>query len=462
MLVPPSRARYASAAVCTQVSLTTLVLFTAVACQSVDVIKAGKLVLTPGVEEAPWDGPPATTSVRPFTVKLDGTREEAPRVDAPILELIVNHQDPRAYGFDATDAEGIRTVGGRSLVLQPSALAGTSIPLFFSQTRHFAEPEGEFVHPPGDNPVHAILQGRYWVTIATLDSGKLSLEGFDQLMWKAEPLIDELSCPNARCVPTAMACSGWNLLILGEDWGIWVDLESEESGDVPLPAGLNSFKELAGARTVNTSGDIAFIVGPTASRAPTDVILSLNPNRSLSVARTRFARRAAAALWVDGRGLLIVGGEQLAPAIELLRADENLAEALPYGPYPVFGAQVAVREDTLVGIGGQDANGEVSTAVAFDLNCTGACEATETALSVDLSYGVATASPPDSYVAVGRTATGAAEATVVDFRTERSQPIPLAPERLGGAFATLPTGHLGVFGGAEAAVPAKSLRLILP
>ncbi len=433
------------------------------ACSDVSNIEAGRLLLTAGREASPWEVSPRARTVHPYSIAPDGTLEQTSPVEAPITQLFATQPGAHAYGFFARDEEATRVLGARSLYVDSATLAESSLPLFFSRTRAFARPTGSFVEPPGPRPVHAMLQGRYWVTLTRSSSGNLLLQGYDLLTWSVDADAIELRCPVRGCVPQAAAGTGWKLLVLGSSWAMWVDLEDGTSGDVTLPPGLDSFAEIAGARTVQTPNDVAYLVGPTKSDEASSAVLLLDADGSLSVVRTVASRRAAAAAWVDGLGLLVAGGNDTAPPAELLDpADRKFQSRGGDTTYRGYSPQVAVQGLSAVVLGGVDAEGAPSKALALDLTCRD-CLASSLELFAGAAGGVASFDPEGRILVAGSDDSGAQAAFLVDVAAGITESIPAPRPRSDASYAVLPTGHLGIVGGLSPdGGLAQGIELILP
>ncbi len=433
------------------------------ACESTDTVHAGQLILTPGAETSPWDVSPRATSARLYTVSADGTREDGAEANVPLETLNVNSNTVSAYGFDGFDIDGHRVLGGRSLFLDAEALADSSLPVFYSRARTFARPPGEFPLPPGGAPVHSTLQGRYWVTLVPNDDGTMTLMGYDLLAWNVDLDELEIGCPSPPCEPTALACSDWMMLVLGNSWGVWVDLETGRSGEVSLPEGLDSFAELSGSKTVNSPADRAFIVGPSRTAEASNAVLVLEPDGTLTVLRTRAARRAAAALWVDGTGLVVVGGTDAAAALEAIGEEGDEFVELAFPSFPVYSSQVSFDAPRLVSLGGFLGDGSPAAGATFDLDCVEACEAVQLPLALGIAGGVATKSEDATYTVIGEDGEGFTVGSVVDTQASSVKAIPSLRKRRNAGYAILPTGHLGAIGGDTSQDAAKRrVELVLP
>jgi len=104
------------------------------------------------------------------------------------------------------------------------------------------------------------------------------------------------------------------VLVIDENGASTVDLDIGSTATIPAPAGGN-FGEIAGGATFGATDGSQYIVGGTRlTGGTTPRILFVNPTGDLTFAALATPREDGCATWVDGRGLVIVGGAPAARA----------------------------------------------------------------------------------------------------------------------------------------------------
>jgi hypothetical protein len=267
-----------------------------------------------------------------------------------------------------SDAAGDVQVRGQSLALVIGALQADVLPVFAQRLMHFSRPPGEMVqgHVAG---VGAVLAERYlMLTGGSALSGNDADVIFYDMLALGGSLGGTLSLTARSLVVSADASA---VLCIDDSRAVWLDFDSSAAFDATLPAGLGSWAQVAGGRTVVSPG-ASFVVGATRASGASDRVLVVAPDRSLSLATTSVERAAAAATWIDGTGLVIVGGESSAPSVEVIADGESTAEVLDFPPDDIRGATAVIgtSDGELVVL-----CGDVPARV-FDLGCNSNCTAT--------------------------------------------------------------------------------------
>ncbi len=216
-------------------------------------------------------------------------------------------------------------------------------------------------------PLIVDFSSRY---LLVLDRAGTSLDRVDMLQWRAgtEPSALE-------SVPVTAASSGDTLLVI-DAAGNAVTLVVGASGQTKIsPPSGSTFADVVGGSVVIGEDEAAYIVGATRPSGKSDVVLRLATDGTLSARRLLHARSGAAATWITGRGLVVVGGTSGTatelPTPEILAPGATSASPLPFSGDGVEGAVVvAIDGGHVVRV---RASGEVET---FDFACASACAPT--------------------------------------------------------------------------------------
>ena len=227
------------------------------------------------------------------------------------------------------------------------------------------------VHAPAGAP-HIVSVGAQYAVVSGV-VGR-SLERFDLLTVGVAEEADLLAV-----APVTIAAAGPALLAL--DAAGKATLLSAGNSTVALPSAPagTAFTDVVGGAVVDGDDDAAYVVGATRTMA-SDVVLRLGSDGSLAARHLLRARAGAAASWVSGRGLAIVGGianGDSAASVELLASGATSSAALPFAADTTIGAVLAPASGSLVVRVSPD--GTVET---FDLGCATACVPTLAAVKL--------------------------------------------------------------------------------
>jgi len=347
-----------------------------------------KVRLFTGLETDGWSAPPAVRTVEVVREDIAGEREEYVTLDVPddAEPLSFTVSGGTAF-FEATgyDDEDEPVLGGRSFLLYPDGLRGTTVPLFVGRKRRFSRP-GELAGAPGEAPALGLLGGRFLLTTAQALSSVVNLHSFDFGLWYATG-TDEFECPTpGECAVRSMAIvNGTIAILVADEWATWTDFSTTYSGELTVPSGLDDFADVAGGATVDTADLRAYVVGPTRAEA-TDAVLRVALDGALSGHATLTPRAGAAATWVEERGLVVAGGSAEGAGVEVLGDEAREFVALPFPADPTTGAALVPIDGSIVmRVGGVDAEGEYAPTVAFDLGCTEDCTPTYHSAPIELT-----------------------------------------------------------------------------
>ncbi|MDC0681902.1 hypothetical protein [Sorangium atrum] len=386
----------------------------------------------------------------------------------------------RAYTFEVRglDAGGATVVRGRSAAgIYLAALTGDVLPLFAQRTGRWARPPGELaasrVGAPG-----AALAERYLVLTGGAAAGGAAAGDVDPARLDAYDLATWGGSASSGALPRAarsLVVRGDLLLTLDDEGATWTDLAAGQSAEASLPEGLGSFAEVAGGRTIEASDGRSFVVGATRSGAaagapgePSDKVLVVGADGALSVAKLRHARAGAAAVWVEGLGLVVAGGSADGAGLEVLGDGATAFSPRPFPPDPSEGAGAAVTGPGEIALVGGVQGGAAAPTRRLAPGCAVTCAAVEVegaALTAALGGVAAFALPGGRILAVGSEAgeDGLTRSFIVDVAAAQVEELPLREPRRGAAVVPAPNGTLAVLGGIHAdGTPALTIETFFP
>lgn len=318
------------------------------------------------------------------------------------IDLGNQDQDAVAYvRVTGEDANGNELVYGSTIPIQYGALDGETLPIFVQRVGENAR----LPNPPTDarqSPVLAVLSDRFLIIGGGADptlSSTTQVYDFGQFDLLGSP-------PTLPIVPASMPIMGTVALLIDTAGdGNFYDFSQDTGSSVTPPAGY-AFSDVAGGQVVydNTDGYI-FVVGATrlAPLTATQAVLKIDttdtsnssyPYGNLSWLNLSAARLGASAAWVDGRGLIVAGGNKTAPGVEILANGNDTAGTLPYPPDPSTGSGMANLDDVqhVLIAGGVMPDGTDPGVRYIDLGCA-QCQAVlwGTGLPVAITSATATA-----------------------------------------------------------------------
>lgn len=428
-----------------------LIAAAAVGCGS-ELADPGQLYLVHGQEEDPFTVDPLTERVIVDRILSSGSKKTIHDDSAPPARIDLGQGGIATFELRGTDAAGVARVWGRSVPIQTAGVAGLALPLFVSRTEGFASAPGLLRGEVGPTPALAMIGGRTLFATGGTIAERAATESYDLGLWAPVQSQFSLGCPEPPCAIRSLAAVGTTILAVGASWAIWVDLADGSNGQAEPPPGLGDWAAVAGGRTVSAGDRGEFIVGPTRADKPSSSAVLLTPELTLETVALA-ERQGAAATWVDGRGLVLVGGSDTAAGAEVVAPGAAAGVVLPYPPDPSVGAALVARGDSVWRLGGAtDAE-----SVELSLNCGSNCSAA--AVGAPLALMDARAFSTDAeVVVVGVAASGATEVKLGLSGT----PLPLRVPRAAASALLLPTGHLAVVGGTQTSdgTPARNLELL--
>ncbi|WP_394850303.1 hypothetical protein LZC95_22950 [Pendulispora brunnea] len=318
---------------------------------------------------------------------------------------------------NGVDANGLVLVTGTSVKLQLGALENASLPIFVQRTSEF-----------GRMPAPLSIAREAPVLANVTDRFVFVAGGSAPANDKASQIYDlaTLAASNGPAAmprtPRSLAVYDTAVLLIDDAGASSLSLSNAALAPVNVnPPDGGTFAEVAGGITVRAPDATLYVVGATRGYGlATKRILKVNKDGVASFASLTTERRGAAAVWVEGRGLVIAGGSDTGAGIEVLPPGGTTTTPLAYPPDATIGAGAAALDPTHVLLGGGvDAAGQPAATRWIDLACaTSACTA-EVWDAAKLPVGLLTTQgfdlTTDSALFVGDDATGLSHA----FRVSR-------------------------------------------
>ncbi len=413
-------------------------------------IPDGAYAITIGREDDTWARSPAVTEIDVVRVTGAGRQERVSRTKEPPELIHMGTSGRYWFAVEGLDEDGTLRAVGRSFSAESSEFAGAEIPLFVGRTDIFCRPPEGFAVAPGAFPPVAIVGGANLWVLGESDGEVVPTDGYSLLSWsELQPpaMLAALDCPNSSCRFDSFAVGGERYAIaIAGDKAIGIDSRDVYYAELQPPEGLDSWEDLAKGRTISGPRTTAFIVGATRDEAPTSGAALIDESGLVSAMPLNVARAGAAATWVDGRGLVVVGGSAEGAGVELAAVDTTSFVTLAYAPDPVTGAALLVEDERhLLRIGGRTDAGEPAPSVRLDLGCGTSCAPVLVPdLDLDIAHLVGF-SNGTAHILVGQDEDDMTVAYRVTEETIES--LELREPRQGASALALPTGHVALIGG---------------
>ena len=420
----------------------------------------------PGHETDAFHREPAVTRMEVAVVAPEGdvltTAAAPPGGDLDFGELPADV--PLTFDITGLDATGARVVRGRSvggIVL--GQLVGDLLPLF-------AQRLGTWSRPPGDLP--STRQGGVAFSVGTrflaLTGGAFEAEspagtlGYDLLAWFGDRGI---TLPRAA---RSVVARGDAALLIDDVGASWFDFAGDRTVTTGLPAGLGSFADVAAGRAIDAGDGRTFVVGGTRAAPESAAVLVVEADGSLRAAALSSPRAGAAAVWVEGVGLVIAGGSATAPGVEVLTGDGAVGIPRPFPEDATVGAGAVIGGlGDVVLMGGVLPDGSGAPTRRLSPSCATDCtvDEVEGATLGAVVTGVAGfVLPGGRSIAVGNEAgSGATRSFVVDLGGGAATEILLREPRRGATVVAAPNGTLAMMGGVLAdGGAARTIEILFP
>ena len=396
----------------------------------------------------PFVGPPAAVTLDVDGIDQDGgvtAIVHGASVSSSNVDLgSLNEQDEYALAVTAYSADGGRVAFGETLPFEMGAIAAEILPVYVQRTGTLW-PMPSPMEDGRNAPLLGVLAGEYIFESGGTDSAyALTNNLYDLVPWA--PFTGQ----SFTTPPQSLALSGTVAVGIADDGGTAIDFSTNDLSGVTLPTGA-TWADVAGGQSYVAADGTVFVVGGTRQTGgPTNVVLVISTSQTASFAFLSTARLGASAAWVNGKGLIVAGGNVSAggDAGATGAGVEYLTEGATTGT-PVSG----YAADPTQG-GGMDAIDatdvvvvEGSQAMRFNLNsCGSPCGPTPWAtLPESLTFAQVFDIDGQNVFVVGEDATGASHAVRVS--ESASTEIPFKIPRNHARALRLPMGQVAVVGG---------------
>ncbi len=422
--------------------------------------------VTTGHETDAFTQAPAVTEVTVKGLTTDGSTLTSATAQPGGSFSLGEVAEDELLRFEVTGTDDTSTlqVRGRTLSLVIGELASDVLPVFAQRLGQWARPPGQLDHSHVGGLGGVIGERLLMVT------GGRATEGAED---GAVAFYDLLALGGATggilsFVPRSVVISadGNAALFIHDSGAHWIDFAATESTVVDPPDGLASFEAIAGGATV-VGPEASYVVGATRPAAPSDRILVVADDRSLSSATLTAPRQHAAAAWVPDVGLAIAGGSDTAAGVEVLATGGSAASLRPFEPDAVTGAGAVkgVVGGELLLLCGLDGD---QPAVARSLNLECMADCTPTLLDIELG---ATVTDCDAYAAddgvvlvVGQDGEdGQIRSWSVAVTAATATELALREPRIGAVSVPAPNGTLALIGGERLdGTPVLTVETLFP
>lgn len=336
--------------------------------------QTGTLTLTTGGESDALTKTPAPTQLAIDAIDADGGVSSIATAKLPTQNIDLGDRDSNSIvsiRVNATDDSGKILLTGMTLPIEYGALAGTSVPVFIQRNGELARMPGNFSEAR-QAPVTSLVIGRYIL----FGAGTNITDGTSQI-YDTASLSTFTGPPTLPRVPASIAAVGTDILVMDANGGTWLELSDTTTGDATAPSG-GTFAEVAGGQTFDDGNGVSYVVGATRqSGAATPRVLRIDTDGTLTFLALTEPRLGAAAAWVAGRGLVVVGGSSSGAGVEVLPPGATAASsALAYAADATVGLSATAMDSSHVLVaGGADSTGKPQPPRLFDLGCSGTCAA---------------------------------------------------------------------------------------
>jgi hypothetical protein len=335
--------------------------------------------VTTGDEADALTRAPAPTTLVVDALDLDGNAQEVARTALPADTLALGDKqttDVGALRVTALDATGKALLRGETLYVQFGALADAPISVFVQRLGELARMPGASTLPVLDAPKLAITNARYVIA-----ASGTNVVVYDLLLLRPLSGIPSFPRPARSLVAFGTAAA----VVIDEQGASAVDLSTGGTSTLAPPQG-GTFAEIAGGSTVNAPDGSAYVIGGTrTSGGPSQRVLAISKDGAVTFATLAVPREGACATWVDGRGLVVVGGNvaagtggtNTAPGAEVIAPGSVQGAPLPYPTDAVKGCGASTLDASHVLVaGGVGSSADVMGAAparVLDLACASMC-----------------------------------------------------------------------------------------
>jgi hypothetical protein len=333
---------------------------------------SGTLAITVGGESDALTKSPAPTKLIVDAIDADGGVTNLASATLPASNIDLGDQDQDTIAnvrVNATDDTGKILLTGMTLPIEYGALSGTSTPVFIQRNGEFARMPSTLTDSRSA-PVTTLVIGQYIL----LGGGTGITDGTSQL-YDTGSFSPYDSPPTLPRVAASLANDGTDVLVIDANGGTWIELSDSTTADATAPSG-GTFAEIAGGATVTDGNGVSYVVGCTRTTgAATPRVLRIDTDETLTFLALSEPRLGAAATWVAGKGLVVIGGSSSGAGVEILPPGATATStALAYASDATVGSSAAPTDSSHVLVaGGADSKGNPAAVRLFDLGCAGTC-----------------------------------------------------------------------------------------
>jgi hypothetical protein len=425
--------------------------------------------LTLGYEQGAFQAPPPVTRIDVEALDANGALvsgvSTAPGGSFELGDVSKDQfVQVHVKGFDAT---GVLQARGRSVGTVVGDIASDVFPVFVQRLDQWARPPSGLLRTHVGGVGGAIGERFLMLTGGTSIDGAASGSDSTLAFYDLLALGGSMGGTLDR-VPESLVLSadGGAALFIDAAGALWLDFAERTSKPMDPPDGL-SFAEVAGGRTIDTPS-VSYVVGATRRGAPSDKILVVAADGSLSAASLSAPRQGAAAAWLEDSGLVVTGGSATAPGVEVLIAGNTMTKTLGFDPDPVSGAGAvaALGSDEVLLLCGTDGGGQPAPVRVFDASCNQLCMSAE--LSIDLGVALDdcrafTLGSGELLVVGSQLSDGLMRALFVNLSSSNARDVPFKEPRSGATVVSTPLGGLALLGGVHAdGSPAFTVETLFP
>jgi hypothetical protein len=397
--------------------------------------------LTTGDEADALTRSPAPTTLIVQALDANGNAQELARTALPTDELSLGDKsrtDVGALRVLAVDATGKTLLRGETLYVQFGALENSPLDVFLQRTGELARMPSSTVAL--DAPRLGLTVARYVVA-----ASGTNIALYDLL--RLTPLTGLAPLPRpARSLVTF----GTAAIVIDEAGATTVDLSTNSASDLAPPTGV-TFAEIAGGSTVTVPDGSAYVVGGTRTTGgPSARVLVFGKDGTLGFATLAVPREGACATWLEGRGLVIIGGNATEAGVELLAPGQAQSTKLAYAPDGVKGCGASSLDASHVLVAGGAGSpvdvGGAAPARVIDLACGAGCVPAVWPGAMPLVRAESFARAPGTALIAGDDATGASR--VFRATAEGTTEIAVKAPRRNARLIALPiAGTAAIVGG---------------
>jgi len=243
----------------------------------------------------------------------------------------------------------------------------------------FSRPPGVFPVSLGDFPLVDVYGGRFLISLGVIENNQIRVDGYDFGLWDVT-YTAYLPCLGDPCpVRSFGVVDVGTAVLVGDTWADAWDPGSANYRALPLPSGLGSWGDVAGGVTIHNQSDGSlYIVGATRANNPTTAVLYVSAGGDMVARNLLVPRAGAAAAWVQGVGLVVVGGssDPNSPGVEVLADGGATFGARPFPPDGTVAAGIVALDDgaTVLRAGGISPDYTPAPSVRLSLACADACQ----------------------------------------------------------------------------------------